>query len=89
MEVSLYLWKIRWAAFILNMILMSILSLPAVLGYNILKDITPLVTGSTIMDLEDFIVSNNIVPLGSLVFVLFCVKKNGWGFNFLEHLVLE
>ncbi len=37
------------------------------------------------MDLEDFIVSYNILPLGSLLFVLFCVKKNGWGFdNFLE-----
>lgn len=71
----------RTKAVIINMILMSILSLPAVLGYNVLKEITPLGAGSTIMDLEDFVVSNNIVPLGSLVFVLFCAKKNGWGFN--------
>ena len=37
------------------------------------------------MDLEDFIVSYNILPLGSLIFVLFCVNKNGWGFdNFIR-----
>ena len=39
--------------------------------------------GSTIMDLEDFIVSNNLLPLGSLGYVLFCTKKNGWGWNHL------
>ena len=37
--------------------------------------------GTTIMDLEDFLVSYNILPLGGLVFVLFCTKKNGWGFE--------
>ena len=41
--------------------------------------------GSTIMDLEDFIVSNNLLPLGSLGYVLFCTRKNGWGWEkFLE-----
>jgi NSS family neurotransmitter:Na+ symporter len=41
--------------------------------------------GSVIMDIEDFIVSNNLLPLGSMVFVLFCVLKHGWGWdNFLE-----
>ena len=58
--------------------------MPAVLGYNVLDWINPLGGSSTIMDLEDFIVSYNVLPLGSLVCLLFCVKDNGWGFdNFL------
>lgn len=64
-----------------NIILIIFLSLPAVLGYNLLSEIQPLGTGSTIMDLEDFLVSYNLLPLGSMAFVLFCVKKNGWGFE--------
>ena len=77
-------WK-RKKAVIVNMILIIVLSMPAVLGYNVLSGIQPLGEGSTIMDLEDFLVSYNILPLGGLIFVLFCVKKNGWGFsNFLE-----
>lgn len=79
----------RKKAVIVNMILIMLLSLPAVLGYNLLKDIQPIGAGSTIMDLEDFLVSYNILPLGSLVFVLFCTKKNGWGYkNFLEEVDL-
>lgn len=69
----------------INIIGVSVLSIPAVLGWNVLSDIKPMGTGSTIMDLEDFLVSYNILPLGSLVAVLFCVKKNGWGWsNFTE-----
>lgn len=68
-----------------NFVLITLLSMPAILGYNVLSDIQPLGAGSTIMDLEDFLVSSNLLPLGSLVFVMFCVKKNGWGFeNFLR-----
>ena len=45
----------------------------------------PFGANSTIQDLEDFIVSNNILPLGSLVYLLFCVTKYGWGWkNFSE-----
>ena len=51
--------------------LIIVLSMPAVLGYNVLSGIQPLGEGSTIMDLEDFIVSNNLLPLGSLGYVLF------------------
>ena len=51
------------------------------LGFNILSKIAPMGVGSNIMDLEDFLVSNNILPLGSLLFVLFCTRKNGWGFD--------
>ena len=62
---------------------MLVLSLPAIFGMNpALGSYLPI--GGTIDGLEDFIVSNNILPLGSLIFVLFCVRKNGWGWkNFL------
>ena len=68
-----------------NFVLITMLSLPAILGFNVLSGIQPLGEGSNIMDMEDFLVSSNLLPLGSLVFVLFCVRKNGWGFeNFLK-----
>ena len=63
----------RGKAVIVNMVAMILLSLPAVFGFNILSGIQPLGAGTNIMDLEDFIVSNNILPLGSVVFVMFCV----------------
>ena len=70
---------------IINLCLMLILSLPCILGFNLLSEITPFGEGSTIMDLEDFIVSNILLPLGSLVFVIFCVSNKGWGFrNFVN-----
>lgn len=56
-----------------------ILSMPAVLGFNVWSDIQPL--GGTILDFEDFIVSNNILPIGSCIYVLFCCLKNGWGWD--------
>ncbi len=63
-------------------IAVTILSLPCVLGFNVLSGFTPLGANTNIMDLEDFIVSNNILPLGSLVYVLFCtLDKKGWGWN--------
>lgn len=65
----------RKKAVAVNMVAMILLSLPAVLGFNVLSGIQPLGAGSNIMDLEDFIVSNNILPLGSVVFVMFCVSK--------------
>lgn len=58
-----------------------LLSMPCVLGFNVLSGIQPLGEGTTIMDLEDFIVSNNLLPLGSLGYVLFCTRKNGWGWD--------
>lgn len=71
----------RKKAVIVNCILISLLSLPCVLGFNVLSGVQPLGEGSTIMDLEDFIVSNNILPLGSLVYLLFCTSKRGWGWK--------
>ncbi len=62
-------------------ILMFILSMPCILGFNVLSGIQPLGAGSGIMDLEDFIVSNICLPVGSLLFVLYCVLRYGWGWD--------
>lgn len=70
---------------IISTVVISILSLPCALGFNILSAFTPFSSNSTVLDLEDFIVSNCCLPLGALCFVLFCVSKKGWGFdNFLK-----
>lgn len=66
---------------LVNIVLITVLSIPAILGYNVLSGVQPLGEGSTIMDFEDFIVSYNILPLGSIIAVFFCVRKNGWGWD--------
>ena len=58
-----------------------ILSIPCVLGFNLWAGFHPLGGGSGVLDLEDYIVSNILLPLGSLVVVLFCNHKFGWGFK--------
>lgn len=69
---------------LINGIVIILLSLPCVFGFNIWSGFQPLGTGSTIQDLEDFIVSNNLLPLGSMVYLLFCTSRYGWGWkNFL------
>ncbi len=60
-------------------ILMFILSIPCVLGHNVWKGFT--IGGKNISDMEDFLVSNILLPLGSLTFILFCVTRYGWGFD--------
>jgi NSS family neurotransmitter:Na+ symporter len=68
-----------------NCVAMLVLSLPCALGFNVLSGVHPLGGSSNFMDLEDFLVSNLILPLGSLIFILFAVSKKGWGWkNFLE-----
>ena len=85
-DMDLFGWS-RKKSTLVSLILIIILSMPCVMGFNILAGFTPLGEGSTIMDLEDFIVSNNLLPLGSLGYVLFCTKKNGWGWSsFLEEI---
>ena len=75
----------RKKASFINCIIIVLTSLPCVLGYNVWSDFQPRGAGSTILDLEDFIVSNLFLPIGSLIFLLFCVTKWGWGFdNYLE-----
>ena len=62
-----------------------ILSVPCVLGFNVLSGFMPFGEGSTIMDLEDFVISNNLLPIGSLIYLAFCTRRYGWGFeNFLK-----
>lgn len=76
------LWGLsRKKACLINGILLFLLSVPCCLGFNILSGFQPLGAGSTILDLEDTAVSNFILPLGSLVFILFCVTKKGWGWD--------
>ena len=68
-----------------NIIAIILLSLPCVLGFNVWSGFMPLGAGSNIQDLEDFIVSNNLLPIGSLIYLLFCTSRYGWGYDkFLE-----
>ena len=69
----------------INFVAIIVLSLPCALGFNVWSGFAPFGAGSTVQDLEDFIISNNILLIGSLVYVLFCVlKKKAWGWdNFL------
>ena len=59
---------------------MFLLSLPCLLGYNLWQNVRP-VAGHDILDSEDFLVSNILLPLGSLIFVLFCTTRYGWGWE--------
>lgn len=82
--LDLFGWS-RKKSVAINMALVLILALPCALGFNVLKGIQPLGAGTNIFDLEDFIVSNNLLPLGALICVLFCTSKLGWGYdNFIE-----
>ena len=72
-------WE-RKKAVVINGILLAILSLPCVFGYNIWSDFHPIL-GKDVLDSEDFLVSNLLLPIGSLVYLLFCVTKWGWGFD--------
>lgn len=58
-----------------------LLSVPCALGFNLLSGLKPFTSSSSILDLEDFLVSFCILPLGALCFLLFCVSKKGWGFD--------
>ena len=69
----------------INLVLMLALSLPCVLGFNLWSGFQPFGDGSTIMDLEDFLVSNIWLPIGSLIYLLFCTSRYGWGWkNFTQ-----
>ena len=78
--IDLFGWTRKKSVFV-NLVLILFLSLPCALGFNVLSGIQPLGTGSTILDLEDLIVSQFLLPLGSLVYLLFCTSKYGWGFE--------
>lgn len=77
-------WNRKKAALV-NMVAILVLSMPCILGFNLWSGFQPLGAGSNILDFEDFLISDNLLPLGSLVYLLFCVSKYGWGWNnFLE-----
>lgn len=71
-------WNRKRAARI-NCVLVFLLSMPCVLGFNVWSGLT--IAGKGVLDMEDFLVSNLLLPLGSLVYLLFCVTKFGWGFD--------
>lgn len=78
--MDLFHWS-RKKSCLVNLILIIVLSMPCVLGYNLWSAFQPMGDGSTILDLEDFLVSNVILPFGSLCYLLFCVTRFGWGFE--------
>lgn len=70
----------RKKAIIINCIFVFVASMPCLLGYNVLSNIH-LIRGNDILGTEDFLVSNLLLPVGSLIYLLFCVSKWGWGFD--------
>ncbi len=75
-------WNIsRKKASVINGIIILIASMPCVLGFNVWSGFQPRGAGSTILNLEDYLVSNLLLPIGSLIFLLFCVTKWGWGYD--------
>ena len=78
--MDLFHWT-RKKSCTVNLIALIVLSMPCALGFNLLSSFQPLGEGSTILDLEDFLVSNVILPAGALCYLLFCVTKFGWGFD--------
>ena len=73
-------WERKKAA-LRNGIVIFILSLPCILGFGPWSGFAPLGEGTMVLDLEDFILSNNFLPIGTMVFVLFCTRSSGWGWN--------
>lgn len=78
--MDLFGWS-RKKSCLINLIALALLSLPCVFGFNLWSAFQPLGDGTAVLDLEDFIVSNLILPIGSLCYVLFCVTRYGWGFD--------
>ena len=83
-NIELFGWDRKKSAIFCGAALL-ILTLPAILGFDVWSGFQPLGQGTCVLDLEDFIVSNNLLPLGSLVYLLFCTQDNGWGWKgFIE-----
>lgn len=82
--IDLWNWERKKAVFV-NIVAVIVLSMPCILGFNVWSGFHPIGPKTNIMDLEDFIVSNHILPLGSMVYLMFCTYRYGWGWNaFLE-----
>lgn len=78
--MDLFNWS-RKKACVVNAIVLLVLSMPCVLGFNLWKGFTPFGAGSNVMDLEDFAVNNILLPVGSMIFVFFCTSRYGWGWD--------
>lgn len=78
--MDLFKWE-RKKASLLNGIFLAFACMPCVLGWNVWSGFQPLGEGTNVMVLEDFFVSNLALPLGSLIFVIFCVTRYGWGWD--------
>ena len=78
--IDAYQWT-RKKSVSINLVLMIALSLPCALGFNVLSGLYPNYDGNLILTVEDFLLSNNLLPLGSLVFLLFCTRRYGWGWD--------
>ena len=82
--IDLWGWE-RRKAVLVNIVAIILLSMPCILGFNVLSGIQPLGPNTGIMDMEDFLVSSNLLPLGSLVYLMFCTRRYGWGWkNFIK-----
>lgn len=82
--VSCVMDATRWPrkkACLVSCVALLVLTMPCALGWSLLRFVQPFGEGSTIMDLEDFVVSNCLLPLGSLAFVLFATSRHGWGWD--------
>ena len=84
MCMDMFGWSRRKSGFV-NTILMLVLATPCALGFNVLSSVQLLGEGSSILDFEDLIVSNYILPIGAFIMVLFCTSRFGWGWkNFVK-----
>ena len=82
--MELFGWQ-RQKSALINLVIVAVSSLPCILGFSTWTGFTPFGPGTGVMDLEDFIVNNLLLPIGCLLYVLFCTHKKGWGFdNYLE-----
>ncbi|MBE6033664.1 MAG: sodium-dependent transporter [Clostridiales bacterium] len=82
--IDLWNWE-RKKAVLINIVAIIVLSMPCILGFNVWSGFQPIGAGTNIMDLEDFIVSNHVLPLGSMVYLMFCTYRYGWGWKgFIE-----
>ncbi|MCC8193046.1 MAG: sodium-dependent transporter [Deltaproteobacteria bacterium] len=76
-------WSRRKSSWI-NFCIVNLGSLPCALGFNLLADFHPFGGDTVVLDLEDFIVSDNLLPIGAMVYLLFCTSRHGWGWeNFI------
>lgn len=78
--VDVWGWT-RRKSVLVHGVALTLLTLPCILGFNVLSWVQPLGSGSSVLDLEDFLISSNMLPIGGLMFVLFCTTRYGWGWD--------